>query len=654
MNQDTEHSTDMMIQSTRREWLAQASAAALALTIPGRSWALDLPADLKCVIDAHCHVFNGRDVPAGQFVLDVAAREQGFEKYREIASFVVGIVRLLAPTPEHERDTLERRNPGVTALSDALFHDAIVKTLDDLKKNKVIADRPLSHRQAGFDQTTVTGQALDPSRAKIGDSYVNAPALAVAVLHDTYAEKAGLYRHRQDFVPGRTLGVLTGPKSETDPKLSKIASAMVQDSNDHVAGRPTTDLGPYMAVLRIFLSMRGDNVRKLDATMGFSTARNRLYCPALVDYDCWLDAKTLTKSAALEVQCETMAAVARTTDRNVLVAGYMAFDPLRAVGDKLEKKQYAATALGTVDRALNACGFAGAKLYPPMGFRAWNNKGITDGFGPIAPEFVKSRLPLASKPFDLGKALDDALDEFYKFCLCHDVPILTHCSNSQCSFPGSGGRASPVFWEALLERPGYNHLRVNLGHFGSIWCHAQQTDRGDEGERCRVTTGTTDPNHIDWPKKIVDMVAARNAHDELAYPNLYFDIADLSVLDDAGRRSALTTYAQLIFGQDEKRRKTILSKMMFGTDWMFLALESSYRNFVSDVVQFAKDVGADPADLFWRNAANFLGLRKPLGTSVPPTLARLRAFYAQYPLKRDALDAFLVDAGSAVEPPCPR
>jgi predicted TIM-barrel fold metal-dependent hydrolase len=263
--------------------------------------------------------------------------------------------------------------------------------------------------------------------------------------------------------------------------------------------------------------------------------------------------------------------------------------------------------LDVVKQVLSESGFAGAKLYPPMGFRPWNNAGITDGFGPTA-EKVAPRLQ--------GQELDDELAALYTFCAQNDVPILAHCSNSQTSFEGAGERAAPQYWEQLLSNPQYRNLRVNLGHFGSLWCaDSNRTPGSDEDMRCQVAKS--------WPAYILGMLQP-DASGNLRFPNLYFDLADIGDFTQPIYRVQLMDYLKRYLPADSLARGKVLSHMLYGTDWMFLAMDPGLTDFAAAMENLAQDpaIGLAADDFLWRNALRFLGLSESARTT-----ARLRSFY---------------------------
>lgn len=140
----------------------------------------------------------------------------------------------------------------------------------------------------------------------------------------------------------------------------------------------------------------------------------------------------------------------------------MCFDPLRHAFFVQRKKAGLAVGLSPleiVQRAIDN-GFIGVKLYPPMGFRPFNNNHI-----PL-PSYVTDREKGLGG--DAGIAIHAALYELYAWCESKQVPIMAHANNSNESHSAYGARASPDNWRKLIESNRYRNLRINLGHFGGF------------------------------------------------------------------------------------------------------------------------------------------------------------------------------------------
>jgi predicted TIM-barrel fold metal-dependent hydrolase len=104
-----------------------------------------------------------------------------------------------------------------------------------------------------------------------------------------------------------------------------------------------------------------------------------------------------------------------------------------------------AGAIALVRYAIEGAGFIGCKVYPPVGFAAADNEHL-------------------NADAELGKKLDVALQAFFAYCEAEEVPITAHTSAGNEYGLGFRDFVSPARWEPVLRR--FPRLRLNLGHFG--------------------------------------------------------------------------------------------------------------------------------------------------------------------------------------------
>jgi predicted TIM-barrel fold metal-dependent hydrolase len=603
--------------------LALASAALESCsTLGGQPKPQPLPFPVSNFVDAHCHIFNAADVPAAGFIIHVAAREYGFEEYKSVVAFFVSLLVGAAPSPQAEEQKLTGRNlfglSAQPAQSDVEFEGKVLTALNALADGATVDEAPeqdLSPAAATLPDEPEVRQLkrhripVSPQDFRIEGRRANSKAVALHYLLQKYGPGISMQSLTPPPAPGAA-PARNAPlfrRLRNTLTLSTLARSLAAKAQSGSSGTSLFDR--FMVLARIFLDYRAANLHALDRVFGKqSGATARLYCPATIDYDAWVvDADAPQTSALLTDQATVIAQIARDSRTDVLLNGYIAFDPLRAA---IHKRTHATgpSPLDVVKDALSLRGFAGVKLYPPMGFRPWDNAAITDGFGPNAARLA---------PGLHGSELDDVLAEVYRFCLQNDVPILAHCSNSQTSFEGAGERAAPQYWEQLLSTAGYANLRVNLGHFGSFWCEDTNRTRGsDEDARCQAAKA--------WPAYILGMLSPDSSGRQ-KYPNLYFDIADIGDLAREPYRTQLLTYLDAHLPTDAQARSMLLSRLLYGTDWMFLVMDQDVAGFAVATENLAHDsrfnISVD--DLLWRNALHFLGLKDGAQTAT-----RLRAFYA--------------------------
>ncbi len=604
----------------RRELLRAASLLALWTGLPLSALGQPLPDVPDCFIDAHCHIFNGKDIPAAQFVLNVAMRERDMADYAPVAAFFVRIIADFSPT--HEAENGKLGTVPAPRVTDAEFKRWIYETLKSMGSNVQLSSTPIASpvfedlKNAGFD--------IKSDRFKIEGQYASADAIALATLQRNYDPT-------RDLAPTLRPGTLRLPKakrSSIEAFLTEAADKSRDKERESILDRLTYEifedvkkffdgvtslyskLTAFMGVLRIFLSYRHENLVRIDAMHGKADPKvTRLYCSSLVDFDSWLGDEGKA-STPLADQAQLMAKIARNAPANVLVHGFMPFDPLRAVIDRRRSNTSYEAAVKTISSIVESTGMLGVKVYPPMGFRAWGNKGQTQTYGDvIKPLLAKHGLTESV----LSDEIDEALKALYKYCLDGDVPILTHASNSQTGFEGAGLRANPAYWRDLLNRPGYSRLRINLGHSGGVWCRVETEMGADEQKRCMAEK--------DWFEQIVNLVTAKDNSGQWAFPNVSFDIADILALNNAARRKKLVTEMKMVLHEDCDGRRA-RERMVYGTDWMFLAFDPDHRRFLEGARTLARDLPMRAQDLFWTNAADFLGL-----VEGEETATRLIKFY---------------------------
>jgi predicted TIM-barrel fold metal-dependent hydrolase len=613
--------------------------------LPHAARAQALPDIPDCFIDAHCHVFDGKDVPAGQFVLLVAMREKDMAQYAPVAEFFVRILRDFAPTYDQEMGS-----SASASMTDEEFRRHVFDTLMDMSNDVRTSPTPIAATL--FNDMRKAGLEIEGDALRIDGQYASVEALAIARLEQNYYATPALSSDPRStlklpqptrsaieaFLPGSSVAARTD-------RVTRLTESIVDDVKKFFAGVTSIygELRAYMGILRIFLSYRRENILRLDSLYGPpKPSVLRLYCASIIDFDVWLGQTGDTVSTPVPKQAALMAKIARNTPTNVLMHGFVPFDPLRAIVEQSDSGTTYKDHVTSLGRLIEEHGMIGFKLYPPMGFRAWGNAGSNQTYVTAKYDVVSKLIErLNISEAELSRRLDQALDEFYLYCLAHHLPILTHCSNSQTAFEGSGERSSPMYWRDLLKRSGYSNLRVNLGHSGGVWCRVEMDTnpamKPNERARCEKEIG--------WFKEIIDIVTATK-DGEWAYPNVSFDIADILTLNNDNRRKLLIPQMREAMGEStECKGRRARERILYGTDWMFLAFDADYRKFLDGAKTLARDLPVDPKDLFWRNAADFMGLVKSTGV----TRDRLRRFYKGDDVRQNAVERLSIDARTSVQ-----
>lgn len=579
----------------RREFVAASASLTSIVLLPGCNWwherpDYDFPVPTASLIDAHCHVFNGSDLPSVRFLKIVVAKAYPKEAVRvldiddpdvldgviAILLWIVGSTR--APTAEKEIKVLdkderaERRNVEtaaneeavIDALTQMVAEDAIAVS-DDISPVAVRKARAALFAAAGENELAVSDARLTSSESRV------------------IAEKA----YRSSF-----------------------------------------DLGILLRWFALFTRYRYVLADQLTADYRRQAYQPVLLCPALIDYDFWLG-QYIDKSPLPE-QVLVMGRLSKRKTGPV-VHGYVAFDPLRQIAyDMGRATQF--DPLGLVQRAIQDEGFLGVKLYPPMGFRAIGNADPCQSYPdlPIIREIMASGQDdhnyenCIKKPIEgssvVGVKLDAAMERLFEFCDRQDACIIAHANNSNGSNENYGLRADPAYWVEVFKR--WPTLRVTLAHFGSF------------DTESATSKGTPMPDGSwEW--------ALGNYLKENANANAPV-FADISFLTEIAGKSPeeLAKYAGMVRRWIDEFDPTC-SQLVFGSDWLMLGANPAYEGYVKRVDSFFRNsIGLDKMQmtrLLSNNAARFLGLREG---DAPRD--RLRRLYAKHGIPFSRLPNFEV------------
>jgi len=242
------------------------------------------------------------------------------------------------------------------------------------------------------------------------------------------------------------------------------------------------------------------------------------------------------------------------------------------------------------------------KLYPPMGFAPFGNTHVDP-----KPWRSASWLPPIVKENGFGERLDGALRDLYEWCVTEDVPVMAHTNASNGPNRDFEALAGPKYWAMALDA--FPRLRASFGHFGAV------VSRADNQPNAEAFLALMRPTPI---------APGSRAFADSAYFSEALD--DPKALEDA---------LVALFELDARNQKTLISRFMFGTDWMMLVLENDAARYMSDMDTIMSKVSARLAGIgdythlqerfSGRNAIEFLGLHKG-----EKTLQRLEEFYRTY------------------------
>ena len=535
----------------RREFLRQTGLIGAALSagctsddaVPG------VPGKGTPIIDAHCHVFNASDLPTSRFLRQVVFEDYPREGFRTMGirdpdAIDVAIqlaLRLLgantAPDADQEIAVLTNKaRPVRTAKSREVARQAAI---GDMARFLVEIDA--RSRNRGLETMGTAGETDGPPPESGETKFL-------------------------DFVIGDRGGTR---------RLSAVAPLSITEARA-ASARSFVDLGMFSRYLEwfsLFRLYRHVLVDQLIADARDQGFEPLMLTPLLVDYDEWLFEDVRTPLAK---QMEVMDYVSRRPGDRPAVHGYIGFDPLREVAYRAKIKG-AVSSLDNARKALTQHGFAGVKLYPPMGFRASGNH------GPY-PERTEKRLG-----FRPDRQLDLALDDLYKLCVELDAPIMAHGYSSNGSGLNFAKRADPAYWLPVFRK--YPTLRVCIAHFGRF-------DARSEGRKQSFPDGS-------WEWTLGEFI-----RDHPKQP-VFADISYFSeALETHEKRAPLADDFVRWVGEFDRD----VNHLVFGTDWIMLGQEKGYSHYIKSVNAFLRqDCGFDDGicdKIFRTNALRLLPLQR--------------------------------------------
>jgi len=486
----------------------------------------------QLVVDAHAHIFNARDLPVSGFIQHVLIKE---EPLWEVLLIIIGDVlhRIGAPSIESERSRL-------------VILNNVHKELKSIKAKWDIDDRARRRRAI-----TMIDSELERIDTLVKDSSI--------VGLGTITDKEKLFHA---YVTSKV------KRSKTKGSFGwfeALAKEFIQ-------------VRIYVEFIYVMLNYRYQNIDALKQLY----PEVDLFTPALIDFDHWLY-PDLSNGAPDSVAKQMSIMPALVNYSKGQVRPYVAYDPLRDVVANHKTGHDLYPTLAIIKNAIKEQGAIGIKLYPPMGFRVYNNKELADN------QFCK----LDKSIQNIGAKLDKALSKLYQYCSEYDVPILAHTSrsveNTICTGRREGPyyeRANPAHWFEVLKL--YPKLRVNLGHF------AKHDYPGA---------------HNAWSMTIRELLLYKDAASTRS--SFYADLSHLEKIDDANYRrkfiEALTVY---LGKKGSTERKVLMSKLLYGSDWSMLGKELINKEFLHCIAEMIEVVDDNEGrnQFIGSNAIHFLGL----------------------------------------------
>ncbi|WP_226629892.1 amidohydrolase family protein [Alloyangia pacifica] len=516
----------------------------------------------RTTIDIHTHFFNGRDVPVVGFLKQTVIRDPHAPVDQDMVSdaffkLLKAILLINTPTAHAE---LEHIGGQVTPAPPEVI---LARDQENVAKGITQFAHGVGRETAGLTTSRSAEEAiLDRIATEVG-----APELRSS-LHTMRAQGSALAN--RIYQTARSERQVPGEEHEYVHR------------------------SPLMQTIRwagLLTRPRLDILAELDRLYG-GPGLIRVFSPSLVDFGAWfITEETVTP---IEDQIDLVAAIARRyTD--ALVLPFAPFCPLRAALEREDNPQI--DPLRHVKRAVLELGFAGIKLYPPMGFR------------PVGNASSLSWVP--RKPQGGAAMLDHELEALYLWCIENEVPIKAHANNSIAAGPNTGSFADPAGWAELLRDPRFRNLQLNLAHFGGF---DETAPRG------------LFPSPGDWEETLADMVEE--------FPNLYFDLGywTEATQSESDQRARVIARTRVLFD----RSPQMVERMMYGSDWSMIGREPGHPAYLAGVLSALKELGLDEAAterVMGGNAGRYLGLDRN-----GRQRARLNAAYADHPVYQAIFD----------------
>ena len=599
----------------RRDFVAGGIALAAKAALPSSGGAQSAAPRIERIIDAHCHVFNAADLPIEGFAKkimvpksaqtsELVARFADYPGALEALVHAITVqVKRAAPDMQTEIDTIDEfeREPGKKP-TNAWRQDEDRRHLRSALQliwfnSDIFSERPLS---------LTDGLALEVAIEEIR-------LFLFQQIHEEFGKP-----------------VLT---PEDRDVLSGLTPFQVDAMADELYSREDL-LGRYIRWALLYTRNRYELAEELDQLHGKMGHKSRivLMTPAIVDFSKWLEDED---QLSIQDQVDVMTRIAcrRGGPR---VHGFVGFDPLRqALYDHHRRSPADMDPMAVVRRAIEVKqivvgdstrttgGLIGVKLYPPMGFRATDNRHLSDAsFN--EPAYLRS--PDTGLGSQIGGKLDAALSKLYTWCNANNVPIMAHTSHSFGPNSEYEGRADPIFWADVIKQDAFAQLRINLAHFGHFNKAVQYPRPQNYVDEC-----------WEWT---VGKILTSSAE-------VYADISSLGEILKTGSSrkivECMKAFKEHFPNSDER--------LLYGTDWSMIAQEERFpklfssRPFPDLMTLFLRAVGYDDAQIegiMFRNAVRFLGLGKAEFEKFgeKSTRGRLERFYAAHNLSSDWMTAF--------------
>lgn len=239
------------------------------------------------------------------------------------------------------------------------------------------------------------------------------------------------------------------------------------------------------------------------------------------------------------------------------LVGFGAFDPRRP-----DWERYVSEAI--------RLGFVGIKFYPAMGYRPAGNDDL---------------------------AIERTMDNFFAWCVEHDVPVVSHCTPTGFEArKGWGVNADPLYWALRLGK--CPKLRLCLLHAGG----AEQKNGEVKSPGWFAPDANAWAEEQNYARKVVEL-CRRNER-------VWCEISHFhEAIGNAGFTGRLRANILEQLGTPAASGEIALSeRIMYGSDWHMPRIIEEADDYLDLFLEIMADPSMAPhrEGFFWRNAIAFL------------------------------------------------
>jgi predicted TIM-barrel fold metal-dependent hydrolase len=573
----------------RRTLLSGSAAALGSLALAGcgesarppqvSSLATDLAILDRPIVDVHAHIFVASDLPGHQFIVQSFLADYEGKINEHVLTILNAFADVVTDSAPNHAEEMSVLGNGATWQPPTL-KKTLAMTFERIG-NGDYRPRPLPRCMGA---APVPAPVPTPSQSQ----------RTFNALWRRMASNEKDVRSASETIAGAIAEALQREGWVT--RIAQRMAAAVESDSDL--------LSTALEWLRGFMKSRVERVNDWSKFMsGTRPDAPRFVMPALVDFGFsldWQDEPTTT----FRQQVEIMALLSRRQPANRVMHGYVPFNPWRwALLDEQDRRD----SLELVKHAIHDCGFLGVKIYPPMGFQASGNKPI------LYDQFRRDEGdPTCGVTDTFPAKVDREVSKLYAYCEANDVAIMLHSAPSNEAAKDWGDRADPQFWWSVLEK--HPKLRVNFGHFGGGFSLKKK------------------PQGVNYIKTIIALMAR--------FPNVYADLSDYELVLEPDDDKAKLFAKQTDLWAKVYGRKILRERLMFGTDWTFIARIPGYSAYPRALLLYMADriaIGASETagnavmreeaitNFAAGNACSFVGFNDPKGKALP----RLLRFYGK-------------------------